>query len=89
MFASTQKSVSTIASLSSNGDSTSPKAGKNFVGEDLEAMLKSYSGPLPIHPRWYELPSGICRSGDLSKAPILARNMMLTIFLACISRKCA
>ena len=31
--------------------------------------LKTYSGPLPIHPRWYESPLGTCRSGDLCVAP--------------------
>ena len=39
------------------------------VGEDKSAMLNTYSSPLPINPRWYELSLDTCRSGDLSLAP--------------------
>ena len=31
-------------------------------------MVKAYIGPLSIHPRWYELLLGTCRSDDLSVA---------------------
>ena len=44
-------------------------SGLKNVGNDKSTILKIYSGPLPIHPRWYELPLGTCRSGDLSVAP--------------------
>ena len=33
--------------------------------------VQEISWRLPIHTRWYELPLGICRSGDLSVAPSL------------------
>ena len=39
------------------------------VGEDKSMMFKAYRGPLPNLSRWYELPIGTCRSGDLSLAP--------------------
>ena len=42
--------------------------GFNTVGEDTPTMFSEYKGPLPIHPRGYELPLGICRSGSLSQA---------------------
>ena len=32
-------------------------------------MFKTYRGPIPIHPRRYELPLGTCRSGDLNVYP--------------------
>ena len=32
-------------------------------------MFKTCGGPLPVHQRWYELPSGTFRGGDLSVAP--------------------
>ena len=40
------------------------------VCEDKATMVLSYAGPDPIHPRWHELPLGICRSCDLSLAQI-------------------
>ena len=33
-------------------------SGVNSFGEDKWMMFKSYPGPLPTHPRWYELPLG-------------------------------
>ena len=41
-------------------------SGVNSVGEDKSMMFKAYRGPLPIHTRRYELPFGICTSGELS-----------------------
>ena len=35
----------------------------NCVDEDRATMLASYAGLFPIHPRWYELPLVIRRSG--------------------------
>ena len=32
-------------------------------------MVKTYRGPLPIHPRRYEFLLSTCRSGDLSVVP--------------------
>ena len=56
-------------SISDSGGHGTKPSGLNCVGEDKSTMFLSYSGPLPIHPRWYELPLGICKSGDLSQAP--------------------
>ena len=44
-------------------------SGLNSVSEDESTMFKKYRGLLPIKPRWYESPSGTCRSDDLSVAP--------------------
>ena len=41
-------------------------SGVYSVGKDKSMMFKTYRGLLPIHPRWYELPLGTGRSGDLS-----------------------
>ena len=37
-------------------------------------MFFEYNGLLSIHPRWYELPLGICRNGDVSQAPARAEE---------------
>ena len=81
-FAASRKLHAAATSLSSG--SGSPKSlvsssndlengvqlsGFDCVGEDKSTMFLSYAGPLPIHPRWYDLPLGICRRGDLSQAP--------------------
>ena len=45
--------------VSSVGDGSSGLAGVSgleSVCEDRSMMFKTYSGPLPIHPRWHELP---------------------------------
>ena len=44
-------------------------SGINRVGGDKSMMFKTYRGPLAIHPRWYNLSLGTCRSSDLSAAP--------------------
>ena len=44
-------------------------SGMTSVGKDKLMMFKTYRGSLLIHPRWYELPLGTCRGGDLSVAP--------------------
>ena len=44
-------------------------SGVKSVGEDKSMMFKAYRGPLPNHPRWYELPSISCRNDDLGVTP--------------------
>ena len=43
-------------------------SGLNISGKDKTTMFKTYCGPLPSHPRGYELLLGTCCSGDLSMA---------------------
>ena len=56
--------ISSIASEVTGG------SGINSVSEDKLMVFKTCRGPLPIYPRWYELPLGTFRSGNLSVAPI-------------------
>ena len=58
--------------MSSIGDGASDATGilgLNSVGEDKMTMFKTCSDLLPSYPRWHGLPSGTCRSADLSMAP--------------------
>ena len=63
----TGPSVSQV--MSSLASEVSGFSGESSVGENKSIMFKTYRGPLPMHPRWYELPLGTCRSCDLSVAP--------------------
>ena len=54
--------------LSSISDGSSEVTGVsvlNSVDEEKSIMFKTYLGPLVLHPRRYDLPLDIRRSGDL------------------------
>ena len=40
----------------------------NSVREEKSKIFSGYKGRLLTFPCWYEVPLGICRSGDLSQA---------------------
>ena len=54
--------------MSSIASKVTGVSGVNSVGKDKSMIFKTYLGPFLIHPRWYELPLGTCRGGDLSVA---------------------
>ena len=58
-----------VSSVGDDASDVTGVSGLNSIGEDKSMMLKTCNGPMPIHQRWYEFPSGTCRSGDLSVAP--------------------
>ena len=64
--------LSVLQVVKSAGDSTSDVtsiSSFNSDGNDKTMIVKTNRNPMLIHSRWYELPLGTCRSGDLSAAP--------------------
>ena len=47
----------------------SSASGINSVGEDRKIASKTHLDLQPIYPRWHELRSGTCRTGNLSVIP--------------------
>ena len=70
VFPVTRQSSSISFGLSStDGGSQDNVQGPNSVDEDMSKMFLSTTGPLPIHPRCYEILKARVAGEDLSQAP--------------------